>query len=215
MGRSGRGLSRARILEAGLSLVDQEGLDALSMRRLGEALGVQAMSLYRHVRDKDDLLDGIQGAVLSEMAAAPSSGTPAERAVAWARSLRQALLQHPNTIPLFTSRPVKDPGALQIVEGALRALTDAGLEDGAALGLYTTILASVLGHCVLEFTPRAPAALSQEALADPALPTLRRLADIGRERTADARFEASLSTLAAGISVGRSAGPKIEPAGES
>ncbi|MEL6186234.1 MAG: TetR/AcrR family transcriptional regulator C-terminal domain-containing protein [Myxococcota bacterium] len=196
---TGRGLSRARILTAALELVDSEGLDALSMRRLGERLGVQAMSLYRHVKDKEDLLDGVKAAILGEMGAPPETGSVAARCVAWARSLRAVLLSHPNTIPLFTSRPVKDPVALQAVEGALRMLTDVGLDDRQALVLYQTLLAFVLGACVLESTPRAPVAVPAEVLDHPALPTLRKVAEAGRRISPEMEFEAGLETLAAGI----------------
>src|SRR5437868_7356615 len=61
------GLTRDRVCRAALELVDAEGLDALSMRRLGARLGVEAMSLYRHVRDKGDVLDAVQTAVLSDI----------------------------------------------------------------------------------------------------------------------------------------------------
>lgn len=196
---TGRGLSRARILAAALELVDGEGLEALSMRHLGERLGVQAMSLYRHVKDKEDLLDGVKAVILAEIDAPPLEGSLAVRSVAWARSLRRVLLSHPHTIPLFTSRPVKDPDALQAVEQALRMLTDGGLDDPGALVLYQTLLAFVLGACVLESTPRAPVAVPPEVLEHPALPTLRRVAQAGREISPEAEFEAGLEMLAAGI----------------
>ena len=61
------GLSRARVCQEALALVDDEGLDALSMRRLGARLGVEAMSLYRYVRDKADLLDALHVAVLADL----------------------------------------------------------------------------------------------------------------------------------------------------
>src|SRR5690348_2526747 len=60
-------LSRERILEAAVELVDEHGIEALSMRRLGQTLGYEAMSLYNHVSNKDDLLDGILDLVLAEM----------------------------------------------------------------------------------------------------------------------------------------------------
>src|SRR5690242_17587759 len=59
-------LSRARILEAALAIADEQGIEALSMRRLGQALGYEAMSLYNHVASKDALLDGLLDVVLDE-----------------------------------------------------------------------------------------------------------------------------------------------------
>src|SRR5438445_6468712 len=90
-------LSRARVCREALALVDAEGLEALSMRRLGARLGVEAMSLYRHVRDKADLLDSLQAAVMSEVS--PKAAARDDwRALlgAMARALRGAPLRHPN-----------------------------------------------------------------------------------------------------------------------
>jgi len=64
-------LSRARVLDAAVELADREGIDAVSMRRLGQELGVEAMSLYTHVRSKDDLLDGMAEAVVARIPADP------------------------------------------------------------------------------------------------------------------------------------------------
>src|SRR6516162_5199250 len=96
-------LSRARICREALALVDEEGLEALSMRRLGARLGIEAMSLYHHVRDKADLLDALHAAVLGKLEPEGVKGD------AWrpllgglARALRSALLRHPNIVPLFT-----------------------------------------------------------------------------------------------------------------
>src|ERR1700748_1436928 len=93
----GPGLSRERVCAEALALVDDEGLEALTMRRLGARLGVEAMSLYRHVRNKADLLDALHGAGIShvEPEAAPErAGEPAWRQVlgGMARSLRKSLL---------------------------------------------------------------------------------------------------------------------------
>src|SRR5947207_14126671 len=90
------GLSRERICREALALVDDEGLEALSMRRLGARLGVEAMSLYRHVRNKADLLDALHVAVLADIAPEPSD--PHSDEADWrlmlggmARALRAAL----------------------------------------------------------------------------------------------------------------------------
>src|SRR5688572_5528682 len=72
--RARPGLTRERVLHAALQIVDSEGLDALSMRRLAAELGVQAMSLYSHLADKKALLDGLQEIVLRQMPPAPPKG---------------------------------------------------------------------------------------------------------------------------------------------
>ena len=87
-------LNRERILDTALALVDDEGIEALSMRKLGQALGYEAMSLYNHVANKDDLLDGMLDLVLAEMEPpAPDGGFPAIRTAAL--SAHEALKRHP------------------------------------------------------------------------------------------------------------------------
>src|SRR3954453_10140535 len=97
-------LSRERVLRAAVALADSGGLEALTMRRLGEDLGVEAMSLYKHVANKDDLLDGMVDLVFAEIEL-PAPGAEwrtamRERAV----SARAALLAHPWATPLMQSR---------------------------------------------------------------------------------------------------------------
>src|SRR5262245_45363112 len=94
-------LSRERVCREALALVDEEGLEALSMRRLGARLGVEAMSLYRHVRNKADLLDALHVAVLADIAPEPPPAVDGDEPE-WrlllggmARALRAALLRHP------------------------------------------------------------------------------------------------------------------------
>src|SRR5512138_2007399 len=114
-------LSRERVCKEALALVDEEGLEALSMRRLGARLGVEAMSLYHHVRDKADLLDALHAAVLGDLqpVAAPGGGEDWRVLLGGlARALRGALLRHPNVVVLFATRPVTAPEAMSTLEGA-------------------------------------------------------------------------------------------------
>jgi AcrR family transcriptional regulator len=137
-----------------LALVDEEGLDALSMRRLGARLGVEAMSLYRHVRDKDDLLDALHAAVLGDLE--PHGKGDSWRAVlgGLARALRAVLLRHPNVTALFVTRPLASPVAMVPVERARAALERDGFAPKTigpaiiAVGVYT------LGHVMGEANAR-------------------------------------------------------------
>jgi AcrR family transcriptional regulator len=149
-------LSRDRILQAALTLVDRDGLEAISMRRVGEALGVEAMSLYNHVASKAALLDGLFELVLAEL---PSAGP----AVRWrpalrerALALRAALAAHPNALPLFTSRPAVTPAALAHVERVLEVLRTAGFSVDEALSVLQCLVAFVVGHTVSTRGPRIP-----------------------------------------------------------
>jgi AcrR family transcriptional regulator len=87
-------LSRDRILDAAVAFADEHGIDALSMRKLGQQLGFEAMSLYNHVANKDDLLDGMLDLVLAEMEPPePDGGLPAIRSSSL--SAHEALKRHP------------------------------------------------------------------------------------------------------------------------
>src|SRR5437899_1613030 len=99
-------LSRERILDTALALVDEEGIEALSMRKLGQALGYEAMSLYNHVANKDDLLDGILDLVLAEMEPPdPDGGLPAIRTAAL--SAHEALKRHPWAANMLMSARIR------------------------------------------------------------------------------------------------------------
>ncbi len=149
-------LSRERILRAALGLVDREGLEAVSMRRVGEELGVEAMSLYNHVANKAAMLDGVFEAVLAEAASAaprPAGGWR-ETLGARALALRSALRAHPNALPLFASRPAVTPASLAHVEEALASLRAAGFGVDDALRALGALTAFVVGHALSSYGPR-------------------------------------------------------------
>src|SRR4029078_13680149 len=112
-------LSRERILAAALEVVDEQGIEALSMRKLGQSLGYEAMSLYNHVANKDDLLDGILDLLLAELEPpAPDGGLPAIRASAL--SAHEALKRHPWAATMLMS-PGGGRAARSPHMGSLRA----------------------------------------------------------------------------------------------
>jgi AcrR family transcriptional regulator len=148
--RPPRALTRQEVCDAALLLVDEEGLDALSMRRLGSRLGIEAMSLYHHVRDKADLLDALHAAVLGTL-------EPGTQARDWrallgglARALRAALLAHPNVVPLFTSRAVRAPEALGTLERVRTAMRQAGFSDGDIETAVYSVGMFTIGHAIFE-----------------------------------------------------------------
>src|SRR5215211_7489840 len=96
-------LSRARILVAGLDLADESGIESLTMRKLGEALGFEAMSLYNHVANKDDLLDGILDLVLAESEPPSPAGDWDTAIRTSAISVHEALRRHPWSCTLLMS----------------------------------------------------------------------------------------------------------------
>lgn len=123
-------LSREAVLVAAVLLADEDGIEALSMRRLGAALGVEAMSLYNHVADKDDLLGGMVELVVAEFEL-PSTGRPWKAALrASAISAHEALVRHPWAADLLVTRPMQvGPARLRHMDGVLRALRGAGLSE--------------------------------------------------------------------------------------
>jgi AcrR family transcriptional regulator len=120
-------LSRERIVSAALGLVDTEGLDAVSTRRLAIELGVSGPSLYNHVATKDDLLDAVVDAVVGEVDLSMFPSPDWRGALdAWARSYRAALATHPGVIPVLPSRVGRRPNALRLADAVFGGLVDAG-----------------------------------------------------------------------------------------
>lgn len=142
-----KALTRDKILEAALALLDRDGLAGLSMRKLGAAVGVEAMSLYNHVANKDALLDGIHERILLSLeppAARTWQGFVRHQALA----LHHALLAHPNAIPLFATRPAATPAAVERLDHYLGVLLDAGFTAVQALSIVQLVAQLVVGHAM-------------------------------------------------------------------
>lgn len=146
------GLSRERVCSEALALVDEEGLEALSMRRLGARLGVEAMSLYRHVRNKADLLDSLHAAVMADLPPLRATDDEDWRGMlgSLAHGLRKALLRHPKVVALFATRPVRVPEAMTILERAWKALEKAGFEPQDAQRAIVAVGVFTVGHTLGE-----------------------------------------------------------------
>lgn len=131
-----RGLTREMLTAAALRIVDSDGLDALSMRRLGSELRVDPMAAYRHIPSKGILLDEIVEAVMSEIDtdAVDASLPWQDQLRALALSYLATLMAHPNAAPLIAERSLRTAGSLRVVEKALQIMTDAGgkLADAVA-----------------------------------------------------------------------------------
>jgi AcrR family transcriptional regulator len=143
-------LTRDAILDAAVDLLDRHGMEGLSMRRLGTAVGVEAMSLYNHIPSKGALLDGIHERILLSLDQ-PSAGT----ARSWqafvrhqALALHRALLAHPNAIPLFATRPAATPAAIERLDRYLEILLRAGFKPFDALSIVQLVAQLVVGHAM-------------------------------------------------------------------
>jgi AcrR family transcriptional regulator len=143
-------LSRARVLRAGVDLADRDGLPALSMRRLGQELGVEAMSLYNHVANKDDLLDGMIDIVFSEIEP-PSTEVDWKAALRTrAVSTRDALARHRWAIGLMEGRTNHGPANLRLHNAVLGCLRAAGFSIEMAVHAYSVQDAYIYGFALQE-----------------------------------------------------------------
>jgi AcrR family transcriptional regulator len=144
-------LTRERVIAAALQIMDQDGLEALTMRRIGRHLGVEAMSLYNHVRDKEDILDGICEHVMAQFQV-PEAEDWAEAARLGGREYRRLLLAHPNVITLMTERkgPFTNPESLRAYEFALDLFHRAGLSGADAVKAFHAFGGYILGFVTME-----------------------------------------------------------------
>jgi len=152
-------LSRDRVLHVAVELADRSGLEALSMRKLGRELGVEAMALYRHVRHKDDLLDGVVEAIVGEI-------EPSQPGDDWKQALRTqilgaraVMLRHPWARRVLEERGVGGPATLGYIESVLAILRAGGFSvDLAHHALH------ILGSRILGFNQD----LFEDSTPDPA-----------------------------------------------
>ena len=177
MARSGRPatrsrtpLSRERVLKTALALADASGIESLTMRKLGEAVGVEAMSLYNHVPSKGDLLDGLIDLVFSEIEL-PSRQDSWQAAMRQrAVSIRTVLSRHRWAIGLMESRTSPGPATLRHHDAVLGCLRDAGFPVEQAAHAYSVLDAYIYGFALQErglpfSTPAESSALAHAMLA--------------------------------------------------
>ena len=216
--RSGRpragqeALSRGRILDAALRLVDEEGMGALSMRRLGAELGVNPMSIYHHLPGKGAVISGLVELVFSGMRVRYSDGSPWQDQVrAWAETYRDLVRSHPNLVlEIVSSAAAVTEAVLLVIEPLYAALDEAGLPPAEVVVVADSVVDFVHGFAIAEGAQPPGHPFDRRELlehletgAANVLPTMRR---VFRALTADeARydfdrgFDAGLSILLMGI----------------
>ncbi|WP_304452730.1 TetR/AcrR family transcriptional regulator [Nocardiopsis sp. YSL2] len=141
-------LSRQRVIEAGVRLADAQGAEALSMRRLGRELGVEAMALYNHVDNKDDLLDGMIEWAADEIEL-PEDSTDWRRFTRRrAVSAHAVLMRHTWLPALWTSRITLGPVRMRYMDHALRSLREAGFPPDLLDRGYHAIEDHIVGHAM-------------------------------------------------------------------
>jgi AcrR family transcriptional regulator len=149
-------LNRDVVLSAALEIIDRDGVDGLTMRRLGQALGRDPMSLYRYAENKNALLDGVVELVSGQARLDPSDSDWAGQLRRFARSYRAIAIAHPHVVPLLVTRPLATPlalrplGTLRPLEDTLELLTRAGFSDVEALHVYRSFQGLLQGHVLNE-----------------------------------------------------------------
>jgi AcrR family transcriptional regulator len=143
-------LSRDRVLAAAIAIADEEGIDALTMRRLARSLGVEAMSIYYHAANKDAILDGILGLVVAEIELADLRLGWKAAIRASAVSMHAVLRRHPWASALLMSPLRVSAGRIAQMEGLLAALADGGFSGGLADRAYHALDAHILGCAMWE-----------------------------------------------------------------
>ena len=205
-------LSRGRILDAALRLVDEEGMGALSMRRLGAELGVNPMSIYHHLPGKGAVISGLVELVFSGMRVRYSDGSPWQDQVrAWAETYRDLVRSHPNLVlEIVSSAAAVTEAVLLVNEPLYAALDEAGLPPAEVVVVADSVVDFVHGFAIAEGAQPPGYPFDRRELlehletgAANVLPTMRR---VFRALTADeARydfdrgFDAGLSILLMGI----------------
>ena len=142
-------LSRGQVLQAAVTLADENGIGALSMRKLGQVLGVEAMSLYNHVASKGDLLDGMIDVVFSEVGLPAGDGWKAamrQRAI----SVREVLGRHRWAIGLMESRSSPGPATLRHHDAVLGCLRGAGFSVELTAHAYSLLDSYIYGFALQE-----------------------------------------------------------------
>ncbi len=145
-------LSRKEILDTALAIVDEKGLDELSMRNLAGRLNVQAMSLYNHIKNKEELLYGIVEIVVCEVELSQPSDDWKEDLRQAAMAFRKVLLRHPNVIPILSAHsPLTDKGREQ-TEKLISILKVLDMSDFEAYSFMHIMISYIIGHAGMSVT---------------------------------------------------------------
>ncbi len=194
------GLNAEGIFRAALRLVDADGLDALTMRRLASVLGVAPMSLYGHVPTKEHLLLGVVNLVVSEFRLPDPTTAPWDAFRGVIREFRRVALLHPNLVPITVRQPPTGAEGLLTLEASLDALRRAGLSPSATARAYRLSASWAIGFVSLEcggfFKPVDVTAGEDVAPID--MDLLPRVAEVGPHLAAwdgDEEFERGLEVL--------------------
>ena len=203
-------LSRAFIVRTALELIDRNGIAGLSMRKLGQEIGVDPMAVYHYLPNKAALFDGVMEAVYSEIEFDPAdfTGDWREQVTLFMRRLREAVRRHPNALPVLSTRPAYSPGMLRIGEHALGVMHAAGFSLPQAIDIVNCLGTFTIGHALAEVgEPVGGATATPEELGrmvtPDAYPTLAKAFASGYEYRPDEQYELGLAAMLAGFELVR------------
>lgn len=206
-------ISRQQVLRGALRIVDERGIQGLTMRRLGAELGVDPMAIYHRVPDKAALFDGLVELVLGSVELPPRTGQWEHDLRAVVRAVRAALLAHPHAIALIGTRPPSTEAAFDVFEAVASLLLDAGFSAEQAADGMDCAARMIIGHTLTE-AGRPPGGDvdggeaehegAQRDLPADRYPALRAITSAGVTHSADRLFEMALDGL---ISALRQPGP--------
>jgi AcrR family transcriptional regulator len=208
-------ITRDVVLAAALQIIDADGADGLSMRRLARALGRDPMILYRHAPNKAALLDGVAETVLAQLTVDSPDLDWAAQLRTIARDYRALALAHPNVVPLLVTRPLATPlalrprGTLRPLEDILTLLTRAGFSGPDALHIYRALFGFLHGHVLNELQELVDnpeetddlLRLGLHRLPIGEFPLLRSLAPVLAAYDGAAELERGLDILLTGLTV--------------
>ncbi|MFI1460702.1 TetR/AcrR family transcriptional regulator C-terminal domain-containing protein [Nocardia carnea] len=155
-GRRGSPVTRAAVLSAAVEIVDRDGVDGLSMRRLAEAVGRDPMVIYRHLPNKAAVLDGIAEVVFGTLSVDAEASDWVAEVRRVAREFRRMASAHPRVVPLLVTRPLgtplglRPPAVVRPLEDMLALLTRVGYTEVDALHIYRALFGFLYGHVLNE-----------------------------------------------------------------
>ena len=200
-------LSEDKVLRAAIQIADKSGIDSLTMRKLAQKLGVEAMTLYYYVTKKDDILDGILDLVVSEIEVPSEGGDWKEALRKSALSAYQVLLRHPWACTLMMSPARIRPARLRYMESLLARLRSAGFTAEMTHHAYHALDSHILGFTMWEVgysagikdLPQSGATLRRQIALDDYPSLVEHMGEHGKPSEADGEFGFGLDLILDGL----------------
>ncbi len=205
-----RRVTSDEVVAAAIDIIDRRGVDSLTIRAVADACGLSPMGVYRHVRDKDDLLDRIVDAVVTPaLEALDANGSWDQQLIELFTAARRANLEHPGVAVLSVLRPTPVVGVARFYNRVLAALSDGGLTGIEAVHAFDTLLMFTFGSVLWEIprTSTIRQRLIAVAAGDEASPLIAERAGELVRRDPTEYFKAGLATIVEGIRAQHGARP--------